>query len=119
MTISQNGKEYTVSGAVANIHIDFDEEHLRLYVPKDKTSRKLCYLNQLPKKLAATLGIADDTAIRVVGNIMAASPALLNDLLTEEGILQVSQVEPSHIELPPDGLDHEHAHRNLQHLKLV
>ena len=110
MTISQNGKEYTVRGAVANVHIDSGEERFQFYVPKDKKSRKLCYLNHLPKRLAILLGMKDTTAIRVVGSIMAANSDLLDDLLTEEGIIQVSGVEPSPVEAPTNSLDHEIAH---------
>lgn len=107
MTISQNGKEYTVKGAVANVHIDIDKQHFQFYVPKEKRSQKLCYLNQLPKRLAILLGMKDTTAIRMIGNIMAASSDILDDLLTEEGIIQVSGVGPSHVEASTDGSDHE------------
>lgn len=107
MKISQNRKEYNVKGAVANVHIDIDQEYVHFYVPKDNRSRKLCYLNQLPKRLAIVLGIEDTTAIRVVGSIMAASSDLLDDLLTEEGIVQIPGVESSLIEAPRNGLDRE------------
>lgn len=105
MTISQNRSAYSVRGAIANVHIDPNEEQFRFFVPKDKKSRKLCYLNQLPKRLVLVLGLADTTAVRVVGSIMTASSELLEDLLTEEGIVHVPGVEPLHIETPTNDSD--------------
>ena len=110
MTIFQNWRPYTVRGAAANVHIELDDTKLWFYVPKDKKTRKLCYLNQLPKRLVVLLGIADPTALRVVGSIIAASSDLLDDLLTEEGIIHVPGVEPSRIEAPTNTPDDEVDH---------
>ncbi len=100
-------------GAAANVHIELSETKLWFYVPKDKKSRKLCYLTQLPKTLAVLLGIADPTALRVVGSIIAASSDLIDDLLTEEGIIHVSGVELSRIEPPTNASDDEVDHSGL------
>ena len=107
MTISRHLSIYTVKGLRSNLHIDSDEEQLQFYVPKDKKMRKLCYLNQLPQKLAIHLGLADTSAIRILGSIMAASSDLLNDLLMEEGIVRVRGVEASPVEASANGSDND------------
>ena len=107
MTISRHRSSYIVRGVRSNVHIDSDEEQLRLYVPKDKKERKLCYLNQLPQKLAIHLGLADSSAIRIMGSIMSASSDLLDDLLMEEDIVRVRGVEGSHFEASANGSDKE------------
>ena len=107
MTISRRRSSYIVKGVRTILHIDSDEEQLRLYVPQDRKKRNLCYLNQLPQKLAIYLGLADTSAIRIVGNIMAASSDLLDDLLMEEDIVRVRGVEGSHFEAAANGSDND------------
>ena len=107
MTISRHGSSYTVKGVRSNLHIGSDEEQLQLYVPKDKKKRKLCYLSQLPPKLAIHLGLADTSAIRIIGSIIAASSDLLDDLLIEEDIVRVRGAEGFLFEASANGSDHD------------
>ena len=106
MTISQQSL-YMVNNVRASLHIDSGEKQLQIYVPKDKKMRKLCYLNQLPQRLAIHLGLADTSAVRILGCIMAASPDLLDDLLIEEGIGRVKEVEVSPIKASANGSDND------------
>ena len=69
--------------------------------------RKLCYLNQLPQRLATHLGLADTSAIRILGCIMAASSDLLDEFLMEEGIGRVEEVEASPDKASANGSDND------------
>ena len=83
---------YVVNSVRASLYIDSDEKQTQIYVPKDKMMRIMCYLNQLPQKLALHLGLADTSAIRIMGSIMAASSDLLDDHLMDEEIVRVRGV---------------------------
>ena len=96
-----------VNSVRASLHIDSDEKVLQFHVPEDKKMRKLCYLNQLPQKLAIHLGLTHTSAIRVLGSIMAASSDLLDELLIEEGIVHVRGVEASPIKASVNSSDND------------
>ena len=103
MMISRPRSSYIVKGVRSNLHIGSDEEQLRLYVPKDKKKRKLCYLTQLPQKLAIHLGLADNSAVRIMGSIIAATSDLLDDLLLEEDIVCIRGLKGFHFEASANG----------------
>lgn len=56
MTISQKVTKYDVKGAVANVYVDPDEKHFKLYMPRDRRSGKLYDVNQLPEMLEVLFG---------------------------------------------------------------
>ena len=89
VTIWINGVCSCVSGAKGKIHIAEIAGQLRLCVPKDPRDRELCYLVQLPEKLASYLGITDAAATKVFGDLLKASPVLVEDVLTDHGIVQI------------------------------
>ena len=94
VTLSHQGPPIVVEGAKGNLHIEQDNNQVRLYVPRNRRDRELCYLTQLPKKLVAHLAIIDPTAVKVFGDILKASPLVLDDVLKDHGIVQVPGVEP-------------------------
>ena len=104
MTISQQSS-YMMNSVRVSLYIDSDEKQLQIYVPKDKKTRKLCYLNRLPQRLAIHLGLPDTSAIRIMGSIIAASSDLLDDLLMEEGIVRVEGVEGFRFEASANSSD--------------
>ena len=98
ISLSINAFTTSVVGASGNLHLEDDQNQLRLYVPEDGEERELCYLYQIPEKLASHLGMANTAAFRVLGDIVKASrSSLLKRLLDDHGIVRVAEVE----EIPP------------------
>ena len=88
ITLSLDGIEpVTVEGANAKLHIEESDNCLRLYVPRDSTERELCFLKGLPEGLATYLGVKEIKAVKVLGDILKATSALvISELLEEHGI---------------------------------
>jgi hypothetical protein len=98
MKIVQNGQEFTSSQSVANLHLEEDGNKLILYVPEQQQRREIRYLQQLPRRLVAYMGISDPAAVTVVAQIMnSSSLAVVNALLTDAGIVEVDGLNS-----PPD-----------------
>lgn len=57
-------KEFTVTADCDNglVHIENNNNMLRIYVPRDPNDRKQCYLSHLPNTLARFLGLKDREA---------------------------------------------------------
>lgn len=76
-----------MEGASAKLHIEESDNCLRLYVPRDSTERELCILKGLPEGLATYLGIKEIKAVKVLGDILKATSAVvISELLEEHGI---------------------------------
>lgn len=96
MTLSLDGIDpVTVEGASAKLHIEEADNCLRLYLPRNKTERELCLLKGLPEGLAIYLGIKEIKAVKVLGDILKATSALLiGGLLEEHGIDRLPWPDP-------------------------
>ena len=78
-----------------NLHLQEDENPLRLYVPRDRRLQELCYITQIPTRLALLFSAADPTAAeKVLGDVLKASSVILDDVLIDKGIIQVPGVNP-------------------------
>ncbi|KAL2038032.1 hypothetical protein N7G274_009252 [Stereocaulon virgatum] len=83
-----------VEGARSILHIEEDEKQLRLYVPKDRKDRELCFLNTLPSRLVTHLGINDRAAVKAFGDVFKANAYVLDDLLTDLGLMRLPWTDP-------------------------
>ena len=101
VTISINGEQSSVPGAKGKIHIEEIDDKLRIYVPRDQRERELCYLVQFPPKLATHLNIGEQIGIKVLGDLLKASIVVVEDVLTDHGIVQVPGLLESVRYIPP------------------
>ena len=120
VTISLAGLEpVTIEGEKAKLHMEENNNHLKLYVPQEKRQRELCFLKVLPDKLAAYLGIREQEAVKVLGNVLNGSASIVNELLEEHGIVPlpwtepIQQSTPSHENLESDEGDVGEARRGV------
>ncbi|KAM0203989.1 hypothetical protein ACHAPQ_004134 [Fusarium lateritium] len=99
LKIFQNKQSFEFSVATANEHIDDSTGTLTIYVPKERRAQELCFGSILPRKLAAWLmrtsksptdGLIETDAVKVLTAIFASERFVLDDVLDDQGILQVS-----------------------------
>ena len=96
VTISLEGLEpVTIEGEKANLHIEETNNHLKLYVPQEKEDRELCFLQDLPNKLATYLSIQEREAIMVLGDLLIGSISIVDKLLEKHGIVPLPWPEPT------------------------
>jgi hypothetical protein len=94
LTLRQGGGRITVESGKANLHIKEDNETLTLFVPRDSTARERCYLSQLPNRLLGYLAISDTAAKSTLTAVLTCSQAVLDDLLEDNGIIEVPGLVP-------------------------
>lgn len=99
LKIFQNRQPFEVSMATANEHIDDSTGKLMIYVPKERRAQELCFGSVLPRKLAAWLmrpvkslidGPVEIDAVNALTAIFASERSVLDDILDDQGVLQVS-----------------------------
>ncbi|KAH6874355.1 hypothetical protein B0T10DRAFT_205754 [Thelonectria olida] len=99
LEMSQNGQRFQVEVAVANEHIEETSERLMIYVPEKRRAQELCFGSVLPRKLAAWLmrhptshieGMVEVDAVNALTSIFACDQSVLEDILDDQGIFQVS-----------------------------
>ncbi|WXC42498.1 hypothetical protein QX201_002273 [Fusarium graminearum] len=99
LKIFQNKQPFEVHVATANEHIDDSTGGLTIYVPKDRRAQELCFGSVLPRKLGAWLmrrskslidGPIETEAVKALTAIFATERFVLDDVLDDQGILQVS-----------------------------
>ncbi|KAF5007724.1 hypothetical protein FDECE_5972 [Fusarium decemcellulare] len=95
----QNRQRFQVTVAAANEHID-DEipERLVIYVPQERKAQELCFGSVLPRKLAAWLmrrptsdneWAIEADIVNALTSIFACDRSVLDDVLDDQGIIQV------------------------------
>lgn len=80
--------------AKGNLHIEENGGQLNIFVPRDKTQQKLCFLNAFPKRLRAHLGIEDRAADPRFLALLNASEDVIDDILEQNGIIPVEGARP-------------------------
>ncbi|KAM5345808.1 hypothetical protein ACJ41O_011669 [Fusarium nematophilum] len=94
----QNRQRFQVEVATANEHIDDTSERLTIYVPEERKAQELCFGSVLPRKLAAWLmrrptsdneGAIEADAVNALTSIFACDRSVLDDILDDQGIIQV------------------------------
>jgi hypothetical protein len=94
LTLRQGGGRITVESGKANLHIREDNKTLTLFVPRDSIARERCYLSQLPSRLLGYLAISDTAAKSTLTAVLTCSQAVLDDLLEDNGIIEVPGLVP-------------------------
>lgn len=94
LSVMQSGLPITVESARGVLHLEEQNNTLKIFVPRDQRDRRLCYMNQLPKDLIAHLGITDAAARGVFQNVLGSDMDILDDILEGDGIIQV-ELDPS------------------------
>ncbi|EEP80666.1 predicted protein [Uncinocarpus reesii 1704] len=89
LNLTLGGLAITAESARGLLHLEDEGDVLKIYVPRDQKDRRRCYANQLPKELMNHLGIADPAARGVFQNIIRSEMDILDDILEEDGIIQV------------------------------
>ncbi|KAH6986493.1 hypothetical protein BKA56DRAFT_670643 [Ilyonectria sp. MPI-CAGE-AT-0026] len=93
------GQKVQVKVATASEHIEDASGRLTVYVPKDRRAQELCFGSVLPRKLAAWLmrhptshidGTVEVNAVNALTSIFACDQSVLDDILDDQGIIQVS-----------------------------
>ena len=80
-----------------NFHLEEGETNLKLYVPRETRDQELCFLTQIPKRLASVFHNSDMAVEKILGDILHSSLVILDDLLDTNGIVQVpgvNQLQP-------------------------
>ena len=95
VTISLEGLEpVTIEGEKAKLHLEETNNHLKLYVPQEKRDRELGLIKILPYKIATYLGIEEQEAVTVFGNLLKGSTSIVDEMLDEHGIVPLAWTEP-------------------------
>ena len=90
LTIQQYPDVVTIPQDKANLHFEYDNG-LRIYVPRDRRSFRLCLKQQLPLKFKSWLNISDPSAEANIAHVIDFSDdlELLDLALDEAGIVHV------------------------------
>lgn len=76
------------------VHIEEADGALRIYVPVDPKQRAISYATELPLGLVRLLKICDKEACEAFATVLRESVDILDDILTEKGIIQLSTTGP-------------------------
>jgi hypothetical protein len=100
ISVVQDGETVTVENSRANIHLDEDDNGLRLYVPRDENAREECFFRQLPRRLMTYLAISDPAAeASLIGIIGCRSLIAVDGILKDTGIVEVDGIaRPSELD---------------------
>lgn len=74
------------------LHLQDDGSGIRLHVPHNDKERELSYLTQVPERIVSYFGIKDRGAAKVFGDVLRSSLIVLDDVLTNHGIVHVQGV---------------------------
>lgn len=123
LKIFQNRQKFEIPVATANEHIDDSTGELVIYVPKDSRAQELCFASVLPRKLAAWLmrplkSLIDvpveSEAIRALTAIFASGTSALDDILNDQGILDLSfENEDEGYNEEDEGVGQEHEEQQV------
>lgn len=93
MRMIQGSSVCSVESAKATSHLDHTDGQLKLYVPMDKQSREVCYLQELPKRVLEFLSLSDHAAEMLIVRILGSrSLDSVDDILESAGILEMAGV---------------------------
>ncbi|KAF8865581.1 hypothetical protein BDZ45DRAFT_641278 [Acephala macrosclerotiorum] len=94
ISVVQYGKTITVDNSRANFHLEEVDGELRLYVPRNESSREECFFWQLPRRLMKHFAISDPSAEAVLGGVIGCRSLVAVDaILRNAGIVEVDGIE--------------------------
>jgi hypothetical protein len=95
----------TIPGEAAYFHIAQDSNQLTLYVPKRKRDQQVCLARQLPIKLLEHLGVQHPKQAAALASIITASSLYVVDtLLQQDGIIEITGIDRPEVEADDDTL---------------
>ena len=86
-----DGKIYGSQTIKGRLHIVTLEDCFEIYLPRDDKERELCMYRRLPQELASIFGVPDSIGLKVLGDILQAKLILIEDLLTENGVIPLPE----------------------------
>lgn len=72
------------------VHIEVQNNVLRVFIPRDHLDQKRCYRTELPKVLSSHLGIRDEKALQIFRTIFTTSEEILESVLNDDGVIPFS-----------------------------
>lgn len=106
LSLFQYGREIIVDQEAGSIHMNTEDNLIQLYLPRRKSDRDFCLINQVPKAMMKFLGVSDRVAEALLCNVIQ-----LNRLrsvvkaLQSEGVVEVDGLTP--IDLEDENSDDE------------
>ncbi|KAF5654792.1 hypothetical protein F25303_1136 [Fusarium sp. NRRL 25303] len=103
LRLSQNGRKYEATLSTASEHIVEPAGNLTIYVPRDRRTQEKCFGSVLPRKFAAWLmrnphtnidGNVEVDIINALTSIFACERAVLDEILDDQGIIQLHFEDP-------------------------
>lgn len=82
------------------VHVSLPYRWLRIYVPRDPKQRAICYAAELPRALVRVLEICDRAACDAFATVLREPVDILDGILTEKGMIQLSTTQPKREGLP-------------------
>ncbi|KAH6672240.1 hypothetical protein B0J14DRAFT_69385 [Halenospora varia] len=83
------------------VHVAIEENGLKIFVPRNRKDREICYLTNLPGALVKVFGISK-SAREIIGNVLKSSLFAMDHLLETEGIGRVFSITPPPRVLPEE-----------------
>ena len=93
VSLKLDGRVLATQTTSGNLHLESDNSSLKLYVPKDRKSRMICYVAQIPARLAVYFCFADQAAVKVIGDVFKVDTDCLDGLLLELGIPETPDLQ--------------------------
>ena len=90
-----DGRVIASQHTTGTLHIEDDGPSLKLYVPKSRKDREICFFTQLPERLVSHWAISDRSAVKVIGDTLTASTYALDGILLEHGIAEIPDLRPA------------------------
>lgn len=95
VSLSLKSKTLCKEESESNIHLDVREDKIRLFVPRLKKARSICYLKRLAASILDYLGIKDPAAEAAFNAVLRADLHEVGACLDEYGIIDVPGIEIS------------------------
>lgn len=122
LKMSQNGHPFKSTVATASEHISEIGGKLTIYVPREPKAQDICFGSVLPRKLAAWLmshpntnanGNVEAETISALTAIFASDKSVLDEILDDQGIIQIPFDNHDEDETPPADDGGENADADL------
>lgn len=91
--------EATAQSGNGLVHIEVQDDALKIFIPKDPLDQERCYCTELPKALSSHLGIRDEKALQTFRTVFTTSEKILEIVLNDDGVIPFSHPDSREAEL--------------------
>jgi hypothetical protein len=99
LSLFQYGREITVDQDACSIHLNTEDNRIQLYLPRRRSDRDFCLINQVPKTMMKFLGVSDRGAEALLCNIIKLDRLRSVVMaLQSEGVVEVDGLTPIDLE---------------------